>query len=251
MFTQALAFPLPLWLTRLVNFFAEADTSDKTDENDNDGGGLDDDLDNAFGDDEEGDAEGDDDSNEGVDKDGANKGKDNEGDKKPEKKDSSAIVQKQKFREKLRAAEARIRELEKGDKDGKLSDEDKKEKAANEFLAKKIKEVLTEIESEKESREAEIEGAFQEELDEVLDENTDITEKQILDMCEELEVKPKQALKIIKREASLKGKKDKPKMPDGKRGKGDIKDSDSKDKKPSTLDDVNRIIKEKIRKGLL
>jgi len=204
---------------------------------------FEDDLDDAFGDEEDifGDSE-----DEGE--------KDKEDDKKSDKdkdekkKDSSAIFQKQKYREKLKVALDRIKQLEnKKDDSGTLSDEEKKEKAANDFLVSKIREVLKEVETSKETQDREAEEEFQDELDDVLDEHTDLTEKQVLDVCEELDVSPKQAVKIIEREAKLNSK-EKPKLPQPKRGSPTVKaDEDKKSDKPKTFDDINRSLKKAIR----
>jgi len=243
MLTQALTFPLPAWLIGLVNFFAADDDSDKTDQNEDEV--MDDDLDNAFG---EGDDE-EEDGDKGVDKD---KGKDDDKSKKDEKsrRDTSAIHQKKKYRDELKKANDKIKELEGKSDKGSLSDDEKREKAAAEFLTKKIEEVISKREAERSEREKHDEEAFQDELDEVLDENTDVTEEQLLEVCEELGVSPQQALRAIRREMKVKGK-PKPKMPDNKRGSGEVDKREGKEKpKPGTLDEVNRIIKEGLKKGL-
>lgn len=219
------------------------DTTSEDEESD-----FEDDLDNAFGEEEDMDGEEDDDKGGDSDKD-----KDKDKDKKSEKKQSSAVIQKQKYREKLKAALKTIDEL-KGKKDtqGQLTDEQKKELAAEEYLAKTIKKVLGDIKHEEESSTQAEEEAFQEELDDILEDRTDLTEKQILDVCEELDVSPKQALKVIDREKKLKGK-EKPKLPQSNRGKGDLKEDDDKGSKktPLSYEAANRSIKDKIKKGIL
>ena len=250
MMTQALPFTLPYWLLGIINFFAADDGadngSDKTDDTNGDDDTFVDDLDEEFGEDE-------DDSEKG--KDDKDKDKSDKSDKKDEKdksaKKSSAVIQKQKYREQLREAQARIKELEGKKDDGKnLSEDEKKEKAANEFLVGKIKEVMeAQKQLDKQSEDA-AEEAFQDELDAVLESNTDFTETQILDVCEDLDISPEAALKVLQREEKLKGK-PKPKMPKSNKGSGKVEDDSPKDKKAKTLDDVNREAKEKIRQGLL
>ncbi len=179
------------------------------------------------------------------------KDKDTEKDKDGKEKKSSAVIQKQKYRDKLKVALDRIKELEtKKDTQGQLTDEQKKEQAANQFLADKIKEVLGDLKKQEVTSSQEEIEAFQEELDDVLEEHTDLTEKQVLDVCEELDVSPAQAVKIIEREAKLKGK-EKPKLPQPRRGSPEIKKDDGKEKKSKSLDDVNRDIKKMIRDGSL
>lgn len=223
----------------------EKDNADKTAKNEEE---FDDDLQDAFSDDED-EVDQDDDSDD--DKEGDDKEKGKKDEKKPKK--SSAIIQKQKFREKLNKALDRIKELEgKKETQGQLTEEQKREKAADEFLVKKIREVMDKQESAKKEEERKAEELFQDELDEVLENSSDLTEKQIVDMCEELEISPKQAVKVIEREKKLNKGKDKPKIPNPKRGSAEVDtEDDGKPKKPQTLDSANRNIKEKIRKGLL
>lgn len=217
-----------------------------------------DDLDDEFGGDDYEDAN-EDDNKDDSEKDDA--GDDDEDDKKSDKKDdksksdkkrSSAIVQKQKYREQLRKAQERIKELEGKKDDGRsLSEEERKEKQANEFLVGKIRDVLKGLKEEEEKSELAEEESFQDELDEAL-ESTSFTEDQILDVCEELDISPSAAVKVLKREEKLKGK-PKPKMPNNKRGTGDVKDTDKdkKDDKPKSFDEANREAKSKIKQGLL
>lgn len=211
-----------------------------------------DDLDDEFGEEEEED-EDDSEKDEAGDDDKDEKKSDKKDDdkSKSDKKRSSAIVQKQKYREQLRKAQERIKELESKKDDGRsLTEDEKKEKAADEYLVKKIRGVLQGLNEEKEKSESAEEEAFQEELDEVLEDNTNFSEDQILDVCEELDISPRAAVKVLKREEKLKGKA-KPKMPQSKRGAGDVKEDTKKDSKPKTLDDVNREAKLKIKQGLL
>lgn len=250
-----LEFGLISWFGKFLNFFAtedEDDKSDKTDKNEEDDA-FDDDLEDAFSDDEdENDKEDDKGDDDEEDDEDDTEGDDKKKDDKKSNKESSAIIQKKKYREALRVANAKIKELEgKKDTQGQLTEEQKKELAAKEYLAKTIKEILNTTEKEKAEREAEALEKFEEEIEAVLEEHSDIKEKQIRDVCEELEVSPKQAVKIIQRESKLKGK-EKPKMPQPKRARTEVDEDDSKkEKKRLTLDEINRNIKEKIRKGLM
>ena len=236
----------------LINFFADDGTGadDKADKTDKNEGADDDDdtIDNQWSDDDEDDEEdGNEDDDEGKDK------KDEKKDDKSDAKKSSAIIQKQKYRAKLKEATEELKKYKDKEKDeGGLSAEEKKEKQANEYLAKKIREVLKELDEEKTSSDSQAEEKFNDELEEILEDNSDVTEKQILDVCEELECSPKQALKVIRREAKLKGKK-KPDVPNPKRGSAEVQDDDKKDEKGEkpTFDSIARGLKEKIRKGLL
>ncbi len=171
---------------------------------------------------------------------------------KKSKKPSSAVFQKRKYREKLNLALKEIEQLKaKKDTPAGLTEEEKKEKNAKEYLAKTIKEIIKESQDEVSKKEADEQDALEEELDSVLEEHTDFTEKQILEVCEELGVSPRQAVKALERERKLGGK-PKPKMPQPKRGDGSVKDDAKKDDgKPLTLESANRKIKELIKKGIL
>lgn len=208
-----------------------------------------DDLDDAFGDDEDEtvkDKEGDEDKSKSKDKD-----EDKDKDKKPSKK-SSAVYQKQKFREKLKEATDEIKRLKEKSEKSDLTADEKKEKQAQEYLAKAIRDEIKRIKDEESEKNSEAEEALQEELDAVLEEHTDLSEKQVLDVCEELEVSPRQAVKIIERERKFKGK-EKPKIPQAKRGSPEVDEDKEKDKKGKipTFDEINRAIKAKLKKGEL
>lgn len=247
-----IALPIPFLgvmqaLDKFINMFASSNNDDSAsaDDADTESESFDNDLDNEFGDDEEGfdsDEEGDDDTKKSTEKETED----------VKKKDSSAIFQKKKYREELKMAKKRIEELESATKKRDLTADEQKEKAAKEYLSEAILEVLENLEKEQESEDSSALEVFEEELEGVLDENTDISEKQLLDVCEELDVSPQTALKIIRRESKFKGK-EKPKLPMSRRGSGDIEDSEttSKDKKLPTLDEINRRIKSRIQKGLL
>ncbi len=254
MLVNALEFPLvnPLedLFRNFINFFADegegGEDADKTDTNE--GAKDDDTIGNKWDNDEDEEEDG----NEDEDDSKKDKKEDKKEDKSDDAKKSSAIIQKQKYRQKLKDTQAELKKYKDKEKDeGGLSTEEKKEKQANEYLAKKIREVLKELDQEKTSADSEAEERFDAELEEILEDNSDVDEKQILDVCEELECSPKQALKIIRREAKFKGKK-KPDVPNPKRGSSEVHDDGKKDEKgKTTFDTVARSIKEKIRKGLL
>lgn len=169
------------------------------------------------------------------------------------KSDNSAIYQKKRYRDLYQQSQEKIAELEKKLEGGtQLSAEEQKEKAAEEFLSAKIRDVLGQIDAEKQSAERQKTEAFQSEMEEVLDENEALTEKQVLEVTEELGVSPKQAVKIIERERKL-TKRAKPNLPKEKRAgtKAETKSDDKKEKAPSTLDAANRKIKAMLGRGEL
>lgn len=221
---------------------------DKTPTNEDE---FDNDLNDAFGDEEdefnEGGADGDDKKDDET--------KDKKDDKKGDKSKSSAIHQKQKYREQVRTLKEKLQEYESKPKadNANLTEEQRKEQEAEKYLMGKIKDVLREVEAEKTQAELDQEAELQEELDDVLEANPDFTEQQILDVCEELGLTPLKAVKVLEREATLtKNKKPKPNVPSPKRGEPVVHDDAGEGKtKPKTLDSVNRAIKELIRKGSL
>jgi hypothetical protein len=218
---------------------------DKTSPNE-DEDAITDDLDESFGDDED---------SEGADFDEEEtKSEEKSDDKKKETEsdDKSAIYQKKRYREQLRQARERIKELEsepKG-KGGDLSEDQKRERAAEEFLVTKIRDVLGALEAEKSREQNQRTEAFQGELDDVLDENPNITEKQILELTEELSLSPKQALKVIERERKM-VKREKPNVPKERRASTEVRKSESKDSssEPRTLDSISKRIKDALKKG--
>lgn len=205
--------------------------SDDDDEDDED----DDDADDADDDDD------DEDDDEDDDKD------DKKSKKKLSKSEKSAIVQKKRYRDRLAKANQKIADLEKGDKKGDLTEEQQKEKAAEEFLSKKILEVLKAQKEDESSRSEAEQEEFDEEMDEVLDENEHITEKQLLKVTKELDVSPKKAMKIIARERKL-SKRSKPKLPKEQRASTKItKKSDGDAPEKKTLDSIAKGIKAKYK----
>lgn len=176
--------------------------------------------------------------------------------KKPEdqseQQDNSAIFQKKRYRELYKESQARVKELEQQVKGGNpLSPEEEKEKAAEEFLSTKIRDILQKLDEEKQIAKRQQTEAFQTELEEVLDENQNFTEEQILSVTEELGVSPRQAIKVIERERKL-TKREKPTVPKERRAAVKATNQSTEEKKkPSSLDAVNRRIKDMLGRGEL
>ena len=177
-------------------------------------------------------------------------GKDEETSEEPKKEEKPKVKeekkggdsfgeQKKKLRERALAAEThaeelenRLKQLEEKEKDTETSTSaTDDEKAAREYIRKEIIAVKEEEKKKEKIRQEQISRNFDKELEEVLDSNDDFSEKQILDICEEDEVTPKQAAKILKRLVKDKGSK-KPNMPEPKRGSAEPKKEkiDIKDK---------------------
>lgn len=178
--------------------------------------------------------------------------KDDEG--KPPKSKDSAIIQKQKYREKLKLALKELDDLKSKDKKSdtpNLSEDQQKEQAAREYLATEIRKILKEEESEKTAKELQKTVDFQDELADVLEDYSDFTESQITDLCDELGVSPRQAAKIALRESKLGKGKPKPVLPQPKRGSPELKDTSKKGERPPALSEVSRTLKDLIRQGKL
>lgn len=187
--------------------------------------------------------------------------KEGEDDDEDEEKKTSPVERKlNTLSRKYEKAVVKIQDLSdklyKRKEEGKtLSDEEKKELQAQEYIKKQAKEALKELQKEKESEDKTNSEAFEEELDEVLDENPSITEKELLDVCEEYEISPRKALKMLKRLSKDTDKKDRPKMPAPKRGTAEVKEKDDPKKyEGKSFDErmsmIARESKEMVRKML-
>ncbi len=175
------------------------------------------------------------------------------GEKKPDKPKSSEIAQKIKYREKYLASQKRIRELEEENSKKTVpsadDEDDKKEKAARDYIKKVSREEHLELLKERERKNELDVLEFNEELEIVLEENPDWTEEQIVDICEECKVSPKIAANIQKKlDKDKESKIKKPKLPDSKRGTGEIIEKKKDDSKKSIWDianDIKRSLKSK------
>ena len=170
-------------------------------------------------------------------------------DKKP-KRDSSALVQKKKFRERLEKAKEKISSLEAklADKQsrGQPTEDEEKELKAQKLLSRMIRDELkAQREAEDEEKEA-LADSLQEELDDAV-ESSDYTEDDILEVMDEFEVHPDKAVKILNR---VKDKKsvEKPKLPQPKGGAETLGKEDKPDKdKGKSLFQMAQDIKAKMR----
>lgn len=139
--------------------------------------------------------------------------------KKPETKkvERSEIAQKIKWREKAKSLEADVARLTDElnaskqrvvDKGGEI---DEKEKAAQEYIRTQAKKVFEELRNLEKQEEDKAIQKFETELAGALKDNPTLTEEEILDLVEELEVDPSTAAKILLRQQEK--PKQKPKMP--------------------------------------
>jgi hypothetical protein len=124
--------------------------------------------------------------------------------------DKSEIVQKRKWREKYLRGQETIRRLEDEVRAKKESNQptvtEEKELAAQKYIRDQARQAYEEIQSETMAREEKTLEAFQDKLDAVLDEYPDFTEDQVLEACEEYDVEPAIAAKILKKQSETKTK---------------------------------------------
>lgn len=168
---------------------------------------------------------------------------------KSTKKEDSAVYQKRRYRQQLKAAEKRIEDLERkldtNTQNRPLTEDEQREQQARDALRKILREELADLEGEKTRAEQQASAQLEEELDEVLDENPDFTEKEILDVCDDLTVSPRKAVAILKRER--KNVKKPPTLPQPRKGSPEVKDSG--EKSPKTFEEAGRHIKDLLKKG--
>lgn len=126
----------------------------------------------------------------------------------------SEIAQKIKWREKAKANETKVQTLETELtqlRDLVKKPTDDQEAKAQEYIRAQARAVFEELQRAKESSESEKTSKFKSEIDDLLDENPDVSEEELLDVIEELDVDPAVALKILKRGSAT--KKEKPRLP--------------------------------------
>lgn len=125
--------------------------------------------------------------------------------------------------------------------------EDDAEKKAQAYIDSRIENILASREKAKKMEEEKNLAKFEEDIDEVLEENIEFTEKQILDLCEEMEVTPKVAARILKKQQeSLKKK---PSMPSPKLASSETKIKEEEHKPSGNFWDVTDKLLKRIKKG--
>lgn len=161
--------------------------------------------------------------NEGDEDEEEDKSKDKTEDKSKDELKRSEIAQKIKYRAKYKEASSKVAALEAElakhkDVDLNKKPSDDAEARAQAYIRNLAKEVVQDELKSLKSKEERITQEFEEKVEEVLEENPDITEKELLKVCEDYEVEPDKAAKILKRFTT---KKEKPKMPQVKRASTD------------------------------
>lgn len=234
-----ITFPLLPWFSSLTieppRWLYHSVFADDSEGGDGDDGGDEWSDDTAFDD-----SWGEDDPDEGDDESGEDDDK---------KKDTSAIKQKQKYREKWKAAQDKVQAYEKEIADLKKNDQpaeaEAKQKEAKEYLRNLMKEIQDEETAAEAKAKADAEAAFESELEAVLEESDKLDEEDVRQVAKEYGVTPKVAARIVTDRGPK--QKAKPKTPNERRPVTKKAESpDSEQKRPRSLDEVNRIIKSKL-----
>lgn len=181
------------------------------------------------------------------------KGAEEEGEKKEDKKvDKSEVAQKIRYRDKYLKSQDKIRDLERRleekERKGESTASDEKELAAQKYIREMARKEYEAIKAEETARAEVALETLQDQLDDVM-ESTDFTENEILDICEEYEVEPKVAVKILNKMKEEKPKK--PSLPQAKRGTSEVKvksdDETKKTDKKKSLFDIAQEIKRELK----
>lgn len=170
-------------------------------------------------------------------------------DKTKEDKSKSEIAQKIKYREKFLKSQDKIKKLEEKlnvkEKKGDDTDVEQKEIAAQKYIRKQAREeyeaILAEQKAKKESEDEE----FQTKLD-IAGEDSDFTESQIKELCDEFEVEPSVAVKILNKTKDLPKK---PKMPSPKKASPEIDKEEKEEKEKKDFYQIAQDIKKSFKKS--
>ena len=168
---------------------------------------------------------------------------------KAEDTTKSEIAQKIKYREKFLKEQAKAKLLEErlkesGTKGGPTSPEQEKELAAQRYIREQARSEYESILAEEKAKEEQAVEAFQEKLD-AATESSDFTENQIIDICEDFEVEPEVAVKILSKVSEDKRK---PSIPKPKRGKAEVSEDTPRDDSKKTMWSIAQEIKDSLRK---
>lgn len=141
---------------------------------------------------------------------------------KKEDKSKSEIAQKIKYREKFLKSQDKIKGLEEKlnvkEKKGDSTEIEEKEIAAQKYIRKQAREEYEAIMVETKAKEEAKDEEFQTKLDLAV-EDSDFSESQVREICDELEVEPDTAVKILTKTSEIPKK---PKMPSPKKGSPEI-----------------------------
>ena len=167
---------------------------------------------------------------------------------KAEDTTKSEIAQKIKYRDKFLKEQARAKALEERlksqeNKGQPVTPEQEKELAAQRYIREQARQEYRALKEEEEAEKEKATEAFKDRLDEAV-ESSDFTENQIMDICEEFDVEPEIAVKILSKVSEDKGK---PSIPKPKRGKAEVGEQKTDDSK-KTMWSIAQEIKDSLKK---
>ena len=161
-----------------------------------------------------------------------------EKDQKPDKPQRSEVIQKAKWRDRALKAEGALgkvetlqAELEQLRSLVKKPENDQEAKA-QEYIREQARNVFKELQETKQKEEAKTTREFEDKVAAVIEENPDVSEEELLEVIEDLELEPEVALKVLRRQTP---KKDKPKMPTAKRGSSESPSAEKRDDSKKTM----------------
>jgi len=165
---------------------------------------------------------------------------------KPKADNRSEIAQKKKWREKAERVQAEVdalkAEIAKLKTQGQPTEDEEKELRAKKYIRDAALEAIEErerLKSEEKNKEVQ---KFRNQLDEVLEEYADLTEEQIISTCEEFEVEPPVAAKILSKQSANKKKTG---LPSAKKGSPNI--SNKPDDKGKSVWQIAQEIKNNLK----
>ena len=162
-----------------------------------------------------------------------------------EDKSKSEIAQKIKYREKFLKSQEKLKKLEEKinvkEKKGDDTGVEEKEIAAQKYIRKQAREEYEAILAEQSAKKEAEDEETQTKMD-IAIEDSDFSESQIKEVCEEYEVEPSIAVKIL---SKTKDTSKKPKMPSPKKASPEIEKEETEEEKKSIYQ-----IAQDIKKGL-
>lgn len=165
-------------------------------------------------------------------------------------KKSSEIAQKIKYREKLQKAQDRNAELEEENKSLKTSGDKPtspdKEVAAQKYIKKQALDAIKEYNKAQGDEKQKAVDKFQDQLD-IAVEDSNFKDSELVDICEEYEVEPAVAVKIL--EKINEPKKKKPTMPSPGRGTAEVVSAEEASEAPKKKLSIWEIAQD-VKKGL-
>lgn len=173
--------------------------------------------------------------------------------KEESKVDRSEIAQKIKYREKFLKEQGKtkalVKQLEENKSKGLPTETEQKELAAQKYIRDQARKEFKNIQVEEEAKEEAAVEEFENQIDKTLNANPDLKESDLLKVCEEYEVEPDIAAKILNKVQE--NQKKKPSLPVSKRGSADIGGGDKKiDDSKKSLFDIAQDVKKGIKKSL-